>query len=91
MPKDLFSDRSDLYAKYRPTYPEALFHYILSFVEKRNHAWDCATGNGQAAAVLANYFEKVEASDISAAQLEKARTKTKHSIPPCTGRTHALS
>jgi ubiquinone/menaquinone biosynthesis C-methylase UbiE len=75
MPKDLFSDRSDLYAKYRPTYPEALYHYILSFVEKRNHAWDCATGNGQAAGVLANYFEKVEASDISAAQLEKAVQK----------------
>lgn len=75
MPKDLFSDRSDLYAKYRPTYPEALFHYIFGFVEKRGHAWDCATGNGQAAGVLANYFEKVEASDISAAQLEKAVQK----------------
>jgi ubiquinone/menaquinone biosynthesis C-methylase UbiE len=72
MPKDLFSDRSELYARYRPSYPEELFHYILGFVAERNHAWDCATGNGQAAVVLAGHFKKVEASDISAAQLEKA-------------------
>jgi ubiquinone/menaquinone biosynthesis C-methylase UbiE len=75
MAKDLFSERSEFYAKYRPTYPKELFDYIFSFVEDRNHAWDCATGNGQAAVVLANHFKKVEASDISAAQLEKAARK----------------
>jgi ubiquinone/menaquinone biosynthesis C-methylase UbiE len=72
MPKDLFSERSQLYAKYRPTYPQELYDYILQFVEQREHAWDCATGNGQAANVLANYFKKVEASDISEAQLKNA-------------------
>jgi ubiquinone/menaquinone biosynthesis C-methylase UbiE len=76
MAKDLFSERSELYAKYRPTYPKDLFDYIFSFVEEKDHAWDCATGNGQAAVILANHFKKVEASDISTAQLEKAVQKS---------------
>jgi ubiquinone/menaquinone biosynthesis C-methylase UbiE len=75
MAKDLFSTQSDLYAKYRPTYPKELFEYIISFVNKRDMAWDCATGNGQAASVLSNYFKKVVATDISAAQIEKAIKK----------------
>lgn len=75
MAKDLFSSQSDLYAKYRPTYPKELYEYILSFVKEKNTAWDCATGNGQAALVLADYFKKVIATDISAAQIEKATRK----------------
>ncbi len=75
MPKDLFSNRSDLYAKYRPSYPQELFDYILRFVEQRTWAWDCATGNGQAAAVLAGYFARVEATDISETQLKNAIRK----------------
>lgn len=72
MPKDLFSERSEFYARYRPTYPRELFDYVFGFVDEPAHAWDCATGNGQAAVVLAGHFTKVDASDISAAQLEKA-------------------
>src|SRR5262245_9354578 len=75
MAKDLFSKQSDLYAKYRPTYPKELFDYIVSFVNNKNKAWDCATGNGQAASVLSNYFNKVIGTDISAAQIEKATRK----------------
>lgn len=75
MAKDLFSKQSDLYARYRPTYPTALYDYILSFVKEKNTAWDCATGNGQAAVVLADHFKKVIATDISAAQIEKAKRK----------------
>ena len=75
MAKDLFSKQSDLYAKYRPTYPKELFEYIISFVNNRGTAWDCATGNGQAASMLAEYFSKVIATDISAAQIEKAIPK----------------
>ena len=75
MAKDLFSTQSDLYARYRPTYPKELFEYILSFVKEKNIAWDCATGNGQAAVALANYFKKVIAIDISASQIEKAIRK----------------
>jgi len=73
--KDLFSKQADLYARYRPTYPKELYEYILSFVNEKNIAWDCATGNGQAAVVLSGYFKKVMATDISAAQIEKATPK----------------
>jgi len=75
MAKDLFSDQSKTYSKYRPTYPKELFDYILQFVEQRQCAWDCATGNGQAATVLADHFKKVEASDISEAQINNAVRK----------------
>jgi ubiquinone/menaquinone biosynthesis C-methylase UbiE len=73
--KDLFSNQSDLYARYRPTYPKELYDHVLSFVKEKNTAWDCATGNGQAAVVLADNFKKVIATDISAAQIEKAIKK----------------
>lgn len=75
MAKDLFSTQSDLYAKFRPTYPQELYDHILSFVKEKNIAWDCATGNGQAAVALADHFKKVLATDISAAQIEKAAKK----------------
>lgn len=75
MPKDRFSTQADAYAKYRPTYPQELFDYVLSFVKQKHKAWDCATGNGQAASFLADHFEIVEATDISEAQLKKAEQK----------------
>ena len=75
MAKDLFSKQADLYARYRPTYPAELYQYILSFVKEKDIAWDCATGNGQAATVLADHFKKVVATDISASQIEKATFK----------------
>lgn len=75
MAKDLFSTQADLYAKYRPAYPKELFEYIVSFVPEKNLAWDCATGNGQAALALSEYFNKVIASDISEAQLKQAVKK----------------
>jgi ubiquinone/menaquinone biosynthesis C-methylase UbiE len=73
--KDLFSNQASDYAKYRPTYPKELFEYIVAFVQNKTMAWDCATGNGQAAGLLSGYFEKVIATDISKAQLENAVQK----------------
>lgn len=75
MAKDLFSSQADAYAKYRPTYPQELYDYILPFVKEKEFAWDCATGNGQAAKVLADVFKIVEATDISEAQLKNAVQK----------------
>ena len=72
MAKDLFSTQTLSYAKYRPTYPRELFEYILGFVENREAVWDCGTGNGQAARVLAEYFQEVKATDISEKQLAAA-------------------
>jgi hypothetical protein len=38
----------------------------------RDLAWDCATGNGQAALALAAHFRHVHATDLSAEQLAQA-------------------
>ena len=73
--KDNFSKDSDLYAKYRPTYPKELFSYLYNLIENENLAWDCATGNGQVAAELAKKFKSVYATDLSASQLENAPRK----------------
>jgi ubiquinone/menaquinone biosynthesis C-methylase UbiE len=72
MAKDLFSTQAGIYAKYRPTYPAALIEYILSFVTEREAAWDCATGNGQTALLLAPYFKKIMATDVSEKQISHA-------------------
>lgn len=71
--KDNFSKQADSYAKYRPSYPQALFDFILELTNKKQNAWDCATGNGQSAEVLAKHFEKVFATDISQKQIDKAK------------------
>ena len=70
--KDFFSDHSKVYASFRPTYPEELYQFIFQHVRGRSAAWDCATGNGQAARSLANYFDKVFATDISQQQIDQA-------------------
>jgi trans-aconitate methyltransferase len=70
--KDNFSTQSDRYAKFRPTYPDALFSFLDSITLHRETAWDCGTGNGQVAVKLAERFSQVSATDISAAQLAEA-------------------
>lgn len=70
--KDNFSAHADEYAKYRPSYPTALFHYINGLVISKEHAWDCGTGNGQVAEQLAKEFNNVYATDISFEQLKNA-------------------
>ncbi len=49
-----------------------MYDYLLTQVTGTASAWDCATGNGQVATVLARYFDQVHATDASAAQLAKA-------------------
>lgn len=68
----LFDDNADLYASYRPRYPKELFDFIASLVQSHDEAWDCATGNGQAAIGLAQNFSIVEATDISEEQIANA-------------------
>jgi SAM-dependent methyltransferase len=69
---DHFSDRSPQYAEFRPRYPDALFDWIASQCRKHRVAWDCATGSGQAASGLVAHFDRVIATDASAAQLQYA-------------------
>ena len=70
--KDNFSVQAGAYAKFRPTYPDSLFDYIVSLCTKRETAWDCGTGNGQCAVSLAKYFNTVIATDPSEKQLANA-------------------
>lgn len=74
--KDLFSAHAEEYAKYRPLYPDELYQFLLRQVELKNAALDCGTGNGQSAAVLAEYFTTVEATDISQKQIDHALVKS---------------
>lgn len=70
--KDNFSDKSELYAKFRPSLPIELFDYLIEMVPARENAWDSATGNGQSAYLISNFFKKVYATDISEEQLKNA-------------------
>lgn len=70
--KDYFSAQSVDYAKYRPSYPAEMFEYLARLPQERERAWDCATGNGQAALGLAPFFRQVIATDGSQAQLDQA-------------------
>jgi len=70
--KDHFSGHASDYAKYRPTYPDALYQFLASIAPATVKAWDCATGNGQAALALTKYFDHIIATDASARQIEHA-------------------
>ena len=70
--KDNFSVQSDIYVKYRPHYPAELFLWLSSLTPKHNLVWDCGTGNGQAAIYLAEYYDKVIATDPSEKQISNA-------------------
>ncbi len=70
--EDHFSELASTYSKYRPGYPSEPFKYLASRCMHHQQAWDCGTGNGQAAISLAEYFDNVLATDASKDQLEKA-------------------
>jgi len=69
---DAFSDTARRYASSRPTYPAALFEFLAGLAPSRHRAWDCGTGNGQAAVALADLFDSVEATDASTEQIGHA-------------------
>ena len=81
---DLFSEKSATYAQARPTYPDALFRFIAGECPARGRAWDCATGNGQAAIGLARHFGAVEATDASEQQVAHAMAapNVRYSVQP---------
>ena len=68
----IFSDHACSYEAYRPTYPNTLFSYLASLTPAHDLAWDCATGNGQAALGLTTHFRSIVALDASAQQLALA-------------------
>jgi SAM-dependent methyltransferase len=70
--KDHFSGHSSQYAQFRPRSPLELFAFLQSIAPGRELAWDCATGNGQAAVCAARFFNHVVATDASPGQLAQA-------------------
>lgn len=82
--KDHFSTQAAGYAKYRPHYPAALFEYLATIAPAKKIAWDCGTGNGQAALGLAKHFDFVIATDPSEKQIRNAisHEKIKYVVAP---------
>jgi len=70
---DHFGPVAAAYRRHRPVYPAELFAWLAEQAPARERAWDCATGNGQAALGLAGHFECVHASDASPEQLRHAQ------------------
>lgn len=69
---DHFSSQASEYAAFRPAYPDDLGAYLAATAQSHQQAWDCATGSGQAATMLARHFDRVVATDASAAQIRNA-------------------
>ena len=70
--QDHFSTQAGEYTRFRPRYPGELFEYLASLPRARSRAWDCGTGNGQAACDLARWFREVVATDPSQSQISHA-------------------
>lgn len=71
-PQDHFSKVAGSYASFRPTYPSELFDFIVSISPGRCLAWEAGAGSGQATLALAERFERVVATDVSAEQVARA-------------------
>ncbi len=70
--KDYFSNNAEVYSEFRPNYPDEMIQKIVSLVKNKDTALDVATGNGQLASKLAQFFQTVYATDISENQLRQA-------------------
>lgn len=70
--KNHFGEQAAEYRRFRPTYPRSLFEFLADASGGRRLAWDCGTGNGQAAIALAEVFDRVVASDASLEQIRAA-------------------
>jgi len=70
--EDHFSEYAREYARHRPQYPSELFGYLASISPNHQLAWDCGTGNGQAALELVKHFDRVIATDASSDQIAQA-------------------
>ena len=67
-----FGPQAEQYAEIRPHYPAALFHFLALTSRETALAWDCGTGNGQAAVGLAERFARVLGTDPSDSMIARA-------------------
>lgn len=70
---DYFSAQAAQYAAYRPAYPDALVRYLADLAPSSHFALDVGCGTGQLSVLLGSYFDRVVATDASAAQIEQAQ------------------
>ncbi len=73
--KDLFSGQSGHYRQSRPGVPAGFIAELARLAPARQRCLDCGTGNGQAALVLSDHFDRIDAIDPSARQLDHASTR----------------
>lgn len=80
--QDEFSGQAMLYTEFRPRYPAEIYSFLAGLTPAREIAWDCGTGNGQAAVDLAQHFTTVYATDPSKQQIEHAipHAKVRYSV-----------
>lgn len=76
MHKDHFSTVAGGYAAFRPVYPPEVGRYLASLSQEKTLAWESGCGSGQLTLLLAEHFDKVIATDISAEQLAEAPRRT---------------
>ncbi|MCG8670839.1 MAG: class I SAM-dependent methyltransferase [Pseudomonadales bacterium] len=70
--KDHFSSDTEGYRTFRPRYPESLYKWLYTKIPHPAVVWECGAGSGQATEQLAKHFDKVIATEPSAAQLKQA-------------------
>lgn len=70
--KNPFEKGGSDYARFRPTWPQALADALAELCGSTRHALDVGCGNGQFSCLLANRFDRVTATDPSAEQIENA-------------------
>jgi SAM-dependent methyltransferase len=82
--KDHFSKQATDYAKFRPRYPHEMFEYFGTVARSRALAWDCATGNGQAAVQLTDVFDRIIATDAIEKQIANSEQheRVKYRVAP---------
>ena len=71
--QDYFSASAAGYALHRPNYPSELIEFLAGVCPRTESAWDCGCGSGQLSVLLAELFQRVIATDPSAAQLSNAK------------------
>lgn len=79
-------EHAKLYAKYRPTYPDALYEEIFRYCTTHvtcnassDTAVDVGCGSGQSTRPLCRYFRHVIGSDVSEEQIKSAIAQTNSS------------
>lgn len=70
--QDHYSEGAASYASYRPSYPRALAEHLAEAAPTPGMVWEAGCGSGQLSTVLGEFFERVIATDASAAQLARA-------------------